>query len=235
MSQTKIESLIEDLYEYIESCKPKFGFSSNQVVVSKEEIYDILDEMKLRVPDEIRQCAKVIQNKNQILAMADDRAKKIIEDAKRRADIMVQDDEIVRQAFLKAQDMVSRSSAQAEQLTRTSKEQADQVMISALSYTNQMLEAIETVIAQTYEETKSRTEVMLKTLESNLAIIQENRRELEEDILPQEEEAAARDAAVREAAVREIAATNNTGSYSGEEEDDDVYQLDPTAFLDNIE
>ena len=47
MSQNRIEQLIEEMYEYIEGCKPK-GFSANQVVVMKEEIYDILDEMKLK-------------------------------------------------------------------------------------------------------------------------------------------------------------------------------------------
>ncbi|MBO5353493.1 MAG: hypothetical protein J6J42_07695 [Lachnospiraceae bacterium] len=221
MSQNRIEQLIEELYEYIEDCKPK-GFSTTQVVVSKEEIYDILDEMKLRIPDEIRQCAKVIQNKNQILAAAEERAEKIIEDAKRQAEMLVQDDEIVRQAFLKAQEMVSRSSAQADQLYRESNEAAEQITMSALDYTNKMLAAVESVVAQTYEETKARTEAMLQTLEGNLRIIQENRRELTEDVAPQEEEAA----------MREPAAPARN-SYSEEEEE--LYNLDAEAFLDNIE
>lgn len=222
MSQNRIESLIEELYEYIESCKPR-GFSATQVVVSKEEIYDILDEMKLRVPDEIRQCAKVIQNKNQILAAAEERAEKIIEDARRQAEMLVQDDEIVRQAFLKAQEMVSRSSAQADQLYRESNEAAEQITMSALDYTNKMLAAVENVITQTYEETKERTEAMLQTLEANLRIIQENRRELTEDVAPQEEEAA-----VREPMVPAI------GNYS-DDDDDELYNLDADAFLDNVE
>ena len=90
MSQNRIEQLIEEMYEYIEGCKPK-GFSTTQVIVMKEEIYDILDEMKLKIPEEIKRCAKVVSNKDQIIANAEERAEKIIADAKRQAEMLVQD------------------------------------------------------------------------------------------------------------------------------------------------
>ena len=73
MSQNRMEQLIEEMYEYIEGCKPK-GFSTTQVIVMKEEIYDILDEMKLKIPEEIKRCAKVVANKDQIIANAEERA-----------------------------------------------------------------------------------------------------------------------------------------------------------------
>ena len=98
MSQNRIEQLIEEMYEYIEGCKPK-GFSATQVVVMKEEIYDILDEMKLKIPEEIKRCAKVVANKDQIIASAEERAEKIIADAKRQAEMLVQESEIMRQAY----------------------------------------------------------------------------------------------------------------------------------------
>ena len=79
MSQNRIEQLIEELYEYIESCKPKgFSFNTTQVVVMKEEIYDILDQMKLKIPEEIKRCSRVVAQKDQIIASAEEKAERIL-------------------------------------------------------------------------------------------------------------------------------------------------------------
>ena len=216
MSQNRIEQLIEEMYEYIEGCKPK-GFSATQVVVMKEEIYDILDEMKLKIPEEIKRCAKVVANKDQIIASAEERAEKIIADAKRQAEMLVQESEIMRQAYLQANEMVSRATQQADSIFKQASDDAETISMGALRYTNDMLSEVERVIAYTYEEAKAKTEAMLTTLEENLKIVQENRRELNEEVVPQETPAA----------TQEPKAEANG--------DDDLYDFDADAFLDNIE
>ncbi len=220
MSQNRIEQLIEEMYEYIEGCKPK-GFSTTQVVVMKEELYDILDEMKLKIPEEIKRCAKVVANKDQIIANAEDRAEKIIADAKRQAEMLVQESEIMRQAYLQANEMVSRATQQADSIFQQASNDAETISMGALRYTNDMLTQVERVIAHTYEEAKARTEAMLATLEDNLKIVQENRRELTEEVVPQEQP--------------EAATQEEPAEYRGAADDDDLYDIDSDAFLDNID
>ena len=217
MSQNRMEQLIEEMYEYIEGCKPK-GFSTTQVIVMKEEIYDILDEMKLKIPEEIKRCAKVVANKDQIIASAEDRAEKIIADAKRQAEMLVQESEIMRQAYLQANEMVSRAQQQAESIFSQASADAETISMGALRYTNDMLSEVERVIAYTYEEAKAKTEAMLFTLEENLKIVQENRRELNEEVVPQE----AQNSATQE-------------SKSGYGDDDDMYNFDADTFLNDVE
>ena len=219
MSQNRIEQLIDELYEYIESCKPK-GFSTTQVVVMKEAIYDILDEMKLKIPDEIKRCAKVVSNKDQIIANAEERAEKIIADAKRQAEMLVQESEIMRQAYLQANEMVARATTQANQVFQEASEEAEKVSVGALEYTNNVLAVVERSIAHTYEETKARTEEMLRTLEENLRVVQDNRREINEDMVPQEPAATT---------------PEEPADYRSSDDDDDLYDIDSDAFLDNIE
>ncbi len=216
MSQNRIEQLIEEMYEYIEGCKPK-GFSATQVVVMKEEIYDILDEMKLKIPEEIKRCAKVVANKDQIIANAEERAEKIIADAKRQAEMLVQESEIMRQAYLQANEMVSRASQQADSIYQQASSDAETISLGALRYTNDMLTEVERVIAHTYEEAKAKTEAMLTTLEENLKIVQENRRELNEDVVPQEA----------------VAALEDKKEYR--DNSDEMYDFDSDTFLDNID
>ena len=220
MSQNRIEQLIEEMYEYIEGCKPK-GFSATQVVVMKEEIYDILDEMKLKIPEEIKRCAKVVANKDQIIASAEERAEKIIADAKRQAEMLVQESEIMRQAYLQANEMVSRASQQADSIYQQANSDAEAISMGALRYTNDMLTQVENVIALTYNEAKAKTETMLATLEENLKIVQENRRELTEEVAPQEQPTAA--------------AREEKKEYHIDEEDADLYDIDSDSFLDNID
>ena len=217
MSQNRMEQLIDELYEYIESCKPK-GFSTTQVVVMKEAIYDILDEMKLKIPEEIKRCAKVVSNKDQIIANAEERAEKIIADAKRQAEMLVQESEIMRQAYLQANEMVARATTQANQIFQEASEEAERVSVGALEYTNHLLAVVERSVAYTYEETKAKTEEMLRTLEENLRIVQDNRREINEDMVPQEAATATQEAA---------------GDYRNE--DDDLYDINSDAFLENID
>lgn len=217
MSQNRIEQLIEEMYEYIEGCKPK-GFSATQVVVMKEEVFDILDEMKLKIPEEIKRCAKVVANKDQIIANAEERAEKIIADAKRQAEMLVQESEIMRQAYLQANEMLSKASQQAEGLYQQANSEAEAISMGALRYTNEMLSEVERVIANTYEETKVKTEAMISALEENLKIVRENRRELNEEVVPQEQSSAA---------------SEEKTEYRDKE--DDLYDIDSDAFFDNID
>ena len=219
MNQNRIEQLIEEMYEYIEGCKPK-GFSATQVVVMKEEIYDILDEMKLKIPEEIKRCAMVVANKDQIIANAEERAEKIIADAKRQAEMLVQESEVMRQAYLQANEMVSRASQQAESIYQQAYSSMEEMKASAYRYTNDMLSDLECVIAHTYEETKERTGALLDNLEENLRTVRENRRELVEDVIPQEAPTA-------------VAAQEPKPDYS--DGDDEMYNFDDDTFLDNID
>ena len=222
MSSKKIEQLIEDIYEYIEGCKPK-GFSTTQVIVMKDEIYDLLDRMRLTIPDEIKRCSKVVANRDQIIANAEERAEKIIADAKIQAEALVHESEIMRQAYLQANEMVSRATQQADSIMQAVNYDAEQMKAGALAYTNDMLSEIERVISLTYENTKARTEAMLTAMEQNLEIVRENRRELNEEIVP-EQEASMGD---------QMAAGEDYEDY--EESDEGFDDIDGDSFLRNID
>ena len=63
---SRIEQLIDDIEAYIEDCKPS-AFSSTKVVVNKEELEEMLNELRLQIPEEVNQYKKVINNQDAIL------------------------------------------------------------------------------------------------------------------------------------------------------------------------
>ena len=57
---SRIEQIIDDIDEFIESCKYQ-PLSTTKIVVNKEEIEELLRELRLKTPDEIKRYQKIIR------------------------------------------------------------------------------------------------------------------------------------------------------------------------------
>ena len=56
---SRIEQLISEIEEYIDSCKFQ-ALSNSKIIVNKEELEELLVELRLRIPDEIKKYQKII-------------------------------------------------------------------------------------------------------------------------------------------------------------------------------
>ena len=77
---SKIEQLIDEMEEYIDNCKYK-AFSTDVIMVNKAEIDDLLRELRMKTPEEIKSCQKIIQNREAIIEDAKQKAQKLLNDA----------------------------------------------------------------------------------------------------------------------------------------------------------
>ena len=66
MMTSKIEQLIDEIEDYIDSCKPTL-LNNNNIIVNKEEIDELLRELRMTTPEEIKRCQKIISK--QLLKM----------------------------------------------------------------------------------------------------------------------------------------------------------------------
>ena len=66
MSSSRIEQIIEEIEEFVESCRYQ-PLSTTKIVVNKEELEELLRELRLKTPDEIKRYQKIISNKDAIL------------------------------------------------------------------------------------------------------------------------------------------------------------------------
>ena len=74
---SRIEQIITEIEDYIDSCKFQ-PLSNTKILVNKEEIEELLVELRLRIPEEIKKYQKIISNKDAILADAQNKADAII-------------------------------------------------------------------------------------------------------------------------------------------------------------
>ena len=59
---SKIEQLIDEIEDYVDSCKYQ-PLSNTKIIVNKEEIDELLRELRMKTPDEIKRYQKIISKK----------------------------------------------------------------------------------------------------------------------------------------------------------------------------
>ena len=107
--------LIDKLDDLVHNAKPVP--LTDQVRVDKEEIYDILDQMRATIPEEIKQARWIVKERQEMLAEAKKEAERIIKDARERQERLVGEEEVTKQAERAAEDIVEDARAR-EQATR---------------------------------------------------------------------------------------------------------------------
>ena len=111
---SRIEQIIDEIDEFIESCKFQ-PLSATKIIVNKEEIEELLRELRLKTPDEIKRYQKIISNKDAILEDAQSKADGIIADAQAKAQELVTQHEIMQKAYAQANDTINAANKQAQE------------------------------------------------------------------------------------------------------------------------
>src|SRR5919202_3064384 len=96
--------LIDKLDDLIHTTKRTMMPGSDQVRLDREEIYDILDQMRATMPEEIKQARWIVKERQEMLAEAKREADRIIKEARERAAKIVDEEEIKKQAERAAED-----------------------------------------------------------------------------------------------------------------------------------
>lgn len=179
---SRIEQIIEEIEEYIDGCKVKPLSNGTQIIVNREEIDELLTELRTKTPDEIKRYQKIISNKEAILADAKTKADEIIAQAQVQTNELISEHEIMQQAYAQANEVVMIATKQAQEILDNATNDANAIRQSAITYTDDMLKAMEDVIASSIETAKARTDNLVNSLQGYLDIITSNRSEL----VPQE-------------------------------------------------
>lgn len=177
MGTSRIEQTIEDMYEFIEGCKPQ-PFSGGKIIVPKDELYDLLDELRLRTPDEIKRYRKVLTNRDAIIAGAEKKAASIVEETKKQSETLINSSEIMQQAYEQANQVVGQATEEARRILEEARDEADEIRLGALSYTNDLLADAEQALAAAYEGAMSHYEGLTQMLKESLDVVRSNRAEL---------------------------------------------------------
>ena len=185
---SRIEQLISEIEEYIDSCRFQ-ALSNSKIIVNKEELEELLVELRLRIPDEIKKYQKIISQQDTILGEAQAQADAIMSDAKKQADSMVaeanaqtsemvNEHEIMQRAYAHANEVVEQANMQAQAIVDQAVNDANAIRQGSIQYTDDMLNSLQTIINHTMEGARGRFDSLMNSLQSSYDIVSSNRKEL---------------------------------------------------------
>lgn len=180
---SRIEQIIEEIEEYVDSCKFQ-PLSSTKIVVNKEELEELLRELRMKTPDEIKRYQKIISNKDAILADAQAKADSLITDATSKTQQMVTESEVMQQAYAQSNELLEKTNQQAQEILDNATNDANNIRMGALQYTDEMLENLEKIMSHTIDTAGTKYNNFINSIQSCYDIVNKNRRELSPQAAP---------------------------------------------------
>ncbi|MCR5232671.1 MAG: vacuolar family H+-ATPase subunit H [Lachnospiraceae bacterium] len=174
---SKIEQIIDEIEDFISGCKFQ-AFSGANIIVDKEHLEELLRELRMKTPDEIKRYQKIISNKEAILNDAKEKAEAMINEAQIHTDHMVNEHEIMQQAYAQANEVVQQAVSQAQQILDTATNDANGIRQSAMKYTDDMLAELQGIIKTAIGDAQSKYTGLLERLKNCETIIDKNRSDL---------------------------------------------------------
>ena len=101
---------------------------TDNVMFDREEIYDILDQMRSTIPEEIKQARWIVKERQEMLAEAKQEAERLLADAQERTDALASETEIVRLAERNAQQIMEDAREQERATRLGAEDYADEVL-----------------------------------------------------------------------------------------------------------
>ena len=122
----EIFTLLETLEDIIEKSRD-IPFS-NKCIIDKDEFLDIIKEIRLKLPDEIKQAKWVKEERQRILVEAKGEADDIIKEAENRIISMIDEHEITKKAYEKKLEIIETANEMSREIKSGTEEYADGVL-----------------------------------------------------------------------------------------------------------
>ena len=175
---SRIEQLIDEIEEYIDNCKYQ-PLSNSKIIVNKDEIDDLLRELRQKTPEEIKRYQKIISNKEAILNDAREKAQALINEATEHTTELINEHEIMQQAYAQANEIVTQATAQAQEIIDNATMDANEIRIGAIQYTDDLLANAESIIGHTLDSYTTKYDGLINSLQECYDTVRSNRAELD--------------------------------------------------------
>ena len=137
----EIFTLLETLEEMLENSK-SIPFS-DKGIIDKEEMLEIIKEIRLKLPDELKQAKWVKEERQRILVEAQKEADDIVKEAENRIISMIDEHEITRKAYEQKAQIIETANEMSREISKGTKDYADNILEKVESVLQDALKTIE--------------------------------------------------------------------------------------------
>lgn len=122
----EIFTLLENIEDILE--KSKGVPFSNKVLIDKEEILEIISELRLKLPEELKQAKWIKEERQRILVEAQKEADDIVKEAENRIISMIDEHEITKKAYEKKAEIIETANEMSREISKGTKDYADNLL-----------------------------------------------------------------------------------------------------------
>lgn len=119
--------LVDRLEELFNESRPLWF--THSVLVDEDRMLDLIDQMRVSIPEEIKKAQQLVAQRDRLLAQAQEEANRTLQLAREKADQSLERDSIVQAAQIKAEQIVAQAHEEAE-ITR---QEADKYVFEVLT------------------------------------------------------------------------------------------------------
>lgn len=134
----EIFTLLETLEDILENSK---GLPfTNKTMVDKEELLEIIKEIRIKLPDELKQAKWVKEERQRIISDAELEAQKVLKETEGKIINLVDEHEITKQALAQKEEIIENANKVSKEISDGTREYADNI-----------LEKVENVLRETMD------------------------------------------------------------------------------------
>jgi len=143
-----IEQILENMDEMLDK---SWGLplSGGRTVVDADKIRDLIDDIRINLPTEIKQAKAIVSDRSEILIAAKKEGEAIIRKAEERSKAMISHEEIVKQAQERAADIMTQAQVKAREIRQ-----------AAYDFSDDLLKGTEEALAKSLGDVRSTRQAL---------------------------------------------------------------------------
>ena len=122
----EIFTLLEAIEDILE--KGKTLPFTDKCIVEKNELLDCIKEIRLNLPDELKQAKWIREERERIMAEAQKDAEDIVKEAENRIISMIDEHEITKKAYQKKNEIIAQANEMYREYSKDANRYADEIL-----------------------------------------------------------------------------------------------------------
>jgi F0F1-type ATP synthase membrane subunit b/b' len=134
--------LIDRLEELVEDARSFPGFG-NTAMVDRDAAFDIIDQMRQTIPEELKQARWIVKERQAMLDEARSESDRIIRSAQDEAEKITSEEEVLKRAEKQSTEIMEDARRREREIRLGAEDYADEVLANLEENLGKLLEAVQ--------------------------------------------------------------------------------------------
>ncbi|MBI2940529.1 MAG: hypothetical protein HYY04_08835 [Chloroflexi bacterium] len=129
---------------------------SSKVLIDEQQFLDIVDQLRVAIPEEMRHAKRMNQQRSQVILQAEQEAQRIRVEAEQERERLLDESEIIREAQTRAVQIVHEAEKRVEEIRQ-----------GAVEFSNEVLSSLDAELSRTLATVRRGQETLRRVVEAD--------------------------------------------------------------------